>query len=137
MNMPGFVSLEAAERRLSAADNAVPIPHWPSPDMTYLGTGRRAAPEFPADLLGSFWTAWTKQSAAGASAPVDYVGAALLACVGGSAGKCPLAYSRRGMDGTAGYLDCKCRLSVDREIPRNGRGIRSSPSCRRFDGCGL
>lgn len=34
---------------------------WPKPDLSYLGTGRRPAPEFPADLLGPFWAAWIER----------------------------------------------------------------------------
>ena len=68
---------------------------WPKPDLSYLGTGRRAAPEFPADLLGPFWAAWTERSAAAASSPLDYVGAALLAGVGAA-----LANVRRPSAGT-------------------------------------
>ena len=50
--------------------------------MSYLGTGRRPAPDFPADLLGPLWASWTAQSAAAASSPPDYVGVALLSCAG-------------------------------------------------------
>ncbi|HYF56582.1 MAG TPA: DUF3987 domain-containing protein, partial [Salinarimonas sp.] len=53
-----------------------------NPDLALLGTGRRPAPEFPADLLGAFWSRWAMQRARAASAPIDYVAVALLASAG-------------------------------------------------------
>ena len=53
---------------------------WASPDLSFLGTGRRPAPEFPLDLLGPFWSEWVSSRAKAASAPVDYVAMGLLAC---------------------------------------------------------
>jgi hypothetical protein len=53
---------------------------WENTDTSLLGTGRRPAPEFPLPLLGPFWSAWASQRAQDASAPVDYVAVALLAC---------------------------------------------------------
>ena len=55
---------------------------WASPDLNLLGNGRRPAPEFPLDLLGPYWKVWVSKRAEGASAPPDYVAAALLACAG-------------------------------------------------------
>ena len=54
---------------------------WPEPDLSLLGTGRRAPPPFPQHLLGP-WAGWCERKAKGASAPVDYVAVALLASVG-------------------------------------------------------
>ena len=54
---------------------------WPEPDLSLLGTGRRAPPPFPLHLLGP-WAGWCERKARGASAPVDYVAVALLASVG-------------------------------------------------------
>ena len=59
---------------------------WASPDLSYLGTGRRAAPAFPLALLGSFWAEWTERKAEAASAPVDYVATSLLGCAGAMLG---------------------------------------------------
>ena len=56
---------------------------WPEPDLSLLGTGRRAPPAFPLHLLGP-WAGWCERKAKGASAPVDYVAVALLASVGAS-----------------------------------------------------
>jgi hypothetical protein len=55
---------------------------WTNPDLTLLGTGRRAAPEFPLTLLGEFWGEWVTLRAKAASAPLDYVAVSLLACSG-------------------------------------------------------
>lgn len=54
---------------------------WPKPDLSLLGTGRRAPPVFPLHLLGP-WAGWCEHKAKSASAPVDYVAVALLASVG-------------------------------------------------------
>lgn len=66
---------------------------WDSPDLSLLGTGRRPAPAFPTALLGPFWRLWSERRSAAASAPVDYVGCALLACASGALGnvRWPLA----------------------------------------------
>lgn len=77
MSVPPPVPLDVArhaQRQQKSSSNS----QWPAADLSYLGTGRRPAPEFPADLLGAFWRDWSVQSAAAASAPADYVGAALL-----------------------------------------------------------
>jgi Protein of unknown function (DUF3987) len=56
---------------------------WGPADMSYLGSNRRAAPRFPlSTTLGSFWADFVERVARGASAPPDYVAAALLAVVG-------------------------------------------------------
>lgn len=55
---------------------------WGTPDLSLLGNGRRAAPAFPTDLLGPFWSQWCKRAAQNGSAPIDYVAVSLLACVG-------------------------------------------------------
>jgi len=55
---------------------------WNAPDLSVLGSGRRPAPTFDVDVLGPVWTEWAVEQAAAASAPVDYVGAALLAAAG-------------------------------------------------------
>lgn len=59
---------------------------WENPDLSLLGVNRRPAPRFPTELLGPFWQDWAVRNAAGASAPVDYVAAALLASVGAMIG---------------------------------------------------
>lgn len=66
-----------------AGETINPTPEaWEAPDLSLLGTGRRTPPEFPIDLLGAYWGDWVKRRAAGASAPVDYVAAGLLASAG-------------------------------------------------------
>jgi hypothetical protein len=57
---------------------------WNAPDLSLLGTGRRPAPAFPLALLGPLWGPWAERRAAAASAPVDYVAIALLACAAGA-----------------------------------------------------
>ncbi len=59
---------------------------WDAPDLSLLGTGRRAAPVFPLSLLGSFWADWLERKAKAASGPVDYVATALLSCTGAALG---------------------------------------------------
>ncbi|MEO1102827.1 MAG: DUF3987 domain-containing protein [Pseudomonadota bacterium] len=61
-----------------------PAISWVTPDLSLLGSGRRAVPEFPLDLFDPFWASWVEKRAAGASAPVGYVAVALLAAVGAS-----------------------------------------------------
>ncbi len=60
------------------------LPHrqsasWLELDLSYLGTGRRPAPQFPLSVLGSFWAGFVDRVALGASAPPDYVATTLLA----------------------------------------------------------
>jgi hypothetical protein len=40
---------------------------WDAPDLSLLGTGRRAAPVLPLSLLGSFWADWVEKKARAAS----------------------------------------------------------------------
>lgn len=56
---------------------------WANPDRSLLADNLSAAPTFPSELLGEFWAEWCEEVAAGANAPVDYVGASLLT-VGGA-----------------------------------------------------
>lgn len=57
---------------------------WDVPDLSVLGTGRRPAPNFPIELFGESCADWCQRSAESASAPVDYVAAPLLGCIGAS-----------------------------------------------------
>jgi hypothetical protein len=50
----------------------------PDPDRGVLRLHRRAAPALPLDLFGTFWSGWLADAAEGASAPPDFVVAALL-----------------------------------------------------------
>lgn len=78
---------EADLDRRAQLDEFLPAERdWHSPDLTLLGTGRRPAPPFPVELFGPYWSAWVQRSAEHASAPVDYVGTALLTCVGAALG---------------------------------------------------
>ena len=56
-----------------------PVQLWPQPDTAVLRHGRRPPPAFPLEVLGPFWADWVTAAAAGASAPVDYTAATLLA----------------------------------------------------------
>ena len=67
---------------------------WGDCDLTLLGSNRRPAPAFPADLLGPFWSAWVQEAADASSSPPDYPGCALLAAAGAA-----LANVRRPMAG--------------------------------------
>jgi hypothetical protein len=81
----GSERAETGERKAdrSTTSQASPDPdRWADPDLLLLGSGRRPAPEFPLALLGQFWGFWSKRRSAAASAPIDYVGCALLACAG-------------------------------------------------------
>lgn len=51
---------------------------WQHPDISLLGSGRRAAPRFPTPLLKDFWAEWVARSAETTSAPADYVAVSLL-----------------------------------------------------------
>ncbi|WP_234731205.1 DUF3987 domain-containing protein [Acidocella facilis] len=52
---------------------------WAAPDMSVLQSGRRAAPAFPLESLGSAWAEWITDAAEAAAAPADYVALPLLA----------------------------------------------------------
>ena len=54
---------------------------WQNPDLGVLDQNRRPPVPFPVELLGSWWMPWVEAAATGASAPVDYVAAPLLAAV--------------------------------------------------------
>lgn len=51
---------------------------WPEPDMGVLRMHRRTAPALPLSMFGPLWAAWIAETAQAASAPPDYVAAALL-----------------------------------------------------------
>lgn len=53
-------------------------PVWLAPDMTILGGGRTAPPPMPTAIFGTLWPL-IEDLAAGAGAPVDYVGVSVLA----------------------------------------------------------
>src|SRR5919202_4409242 len=55
---------------------------WASPDLDYLGNGRRDAPSFPLDVLGPFWADRVSWWADAACAPPDFVAAGLLTVTG-------------------------------------------------------
>lgn len=54
---------------------------WLNPDLS-LVNDQRSAPPFPLNLLGTFWSEWCEEVAAGANSPVDYVAAGLLTVAG-------------------------------------------------------
>jgi Protein of unknown function (DUF3987) len=56
-----------------------PIHLWPLPDMGVLRNNRREPPAFPIEVFGEFWGDLIATMAAGASAPIDYTGCAVLA----------------------------------------------------------
>lgn len=66
------------------ADRVIPIrgEEWPLANLGLAADIRAAAPPFPLDLLGPFWSRYVEEASAGACAPVDYVAAALLTTVG-------------------------------------------------------
>jgi len=55
---------------------------WNNPDLTILTGGQRAAPIFPQELLGEFWTEWCDSVSSSANAPFDYAGGCLLTLAG-------------------------------------------------------
>jgi Protein of unknown function (DUF3987) len=86
MNEPDPYGLDAlgqppSKDRFSWRDGSDERP-WDEPDLSMLGTGRRAPPQLPIDRLGPFWADWCVRSAAAVSAPVDYVFGSLLASAG-------------------------------------------------------
>jgi hypothetical protein len=74
--MPDGVTLPDLKVLLDAADGVKP----PAPDMTVLGQGRRAPPEFPLEVFGP-WAEWIEDAAEGAGCPVDYVVGALFSAL--------------------------------------------------------
>lgn len=56
--------------------------NWDRPDLSILSEDGGSPPKFPLHLLGSFWSEWCEEVAAGANAPVDYVAASLLTVAG-------------------------------------------------------
>lgn len=81
-SMDRLAMLDDAGGASSHLDQSSQGPSWTSPDLSPLGSGRRAVPSFPVDLFGDFWGGWVGRRAEGASAPDDYVGVALLSAVG-------------------------------------------------------
>lgn len=59
---------------------------WARPDTSLLKEDNGPAVQFPSHLLGSFWSEWCEEVAAGANAPIDYVGASLLTVAGAMIG---------------------------------------------------
>ncbi len=55
-------------------------PAWPAPDLSILTGGRTTPPVMPTDIFGSMWPL-IRDLAAGAGAPVDYVGVSVLGVV--------------------------------------------------------
>jgi hypothetical protein len=55
---------------------------WANPDLSLVMRGGESPVRFPTHLLGSFWSEWCEEVAAGANAPVDYVAASLLTVAG-------------------------------------------------------
>lgn len=82
--MDEYIDLEVALQlaHTSNANSGTDESHWSQPDLALLGTGRRHAPTFPLNVLGSRWADWVERRARDASSPVDYVASALLASVG-------------------------------------------------------
>jgi Protein of unknown function (DUF3987) len=55
---------------------------WPEPDLSVMSPHRLAAPVFPLEVFGPFWSAWLQEQAEAKGCPVDYVAAGLLASTG-------------------------------------------------------
>ncbi len=62
-----------------------PTDDWPEPDLSVLSGPHIAPPPFP-PVLGDWWSRWCETTARGASAPVDYIAACLLAIAGALTG---------------------------------------------------
>jgi hypothetical protein len=69
----------------AAIEMAEPFDAWPEPDLSVLNEGRRRPPELPVEVFGP-WKEWLNATAAGCSAPVDYVAASLLASAAATIG---------------------------------------------------
>lgn len=78
-----------------AINGAVPEP-WGEPDMSVLQEGRRTAPAFLLDELGSEWAEWITNAADAAAAPVDYVALPLLASASALIGNARWAQATAG-----------------------------------------
>lgn len=77
-----------------------PIPYdpasdWPEADLSILTGPQIAAPPFPVDVLGEWWSDWCQAAAKGASAPVDYTAAGLLTVAGSLLGNARVAAPRQ------------------------------------------
>lgn len=57
---------------------ATPAITWNTPDLSLLSAPQANVPQFPDGVLGSFWSDWSKATAASKNAPLDYVGASLI-----------------------------------------------------------
>lgn len=69
---------QASLPKPTSAEPEPSLPVWEQPDRSVLNP-RPAAPPFPLEAMGAFWSSWIKAKAEGTSAPVDYVAGALLA----------------------------------------------------------
>lgn len=69
----------------TAINLAVTFDPWPEPNLSVLNEGRRRPPELPIEVFGP-WGEWITATAAGCSAPVDYVAASLLASAAATIG---------------------------------------------------
>jgi hypothetical protein len=69
----------------TAIDMAETFDPWPEPDLSVLHEGRRRPPELPIEVFGP-WVEWITATAAGCSAPADYVAASLLASAAATIG---------------------------------------------------
>src|SRR5215208_2002596 len=56
-----------------------PAMGWPEPDLAAARQNRRSPPPLPIEVFGPMWSEWIAAAAEGASCPVDYVAAPLLA----------------------------------------------------------
>ena len=65
-------------RRIFDNASASPPEPWGTPDMSVIGTGRRAPPALPLNLFGDAWARWLVTTAEAAACPVDYVAMSLV-----------------------------------------------------------
>lgn len=54
-------------------------PNWTKPDLSLVLSREAPAPDFPTEILGAEWANWCGEVAQSTTAPVDYVGASLMA----------------------------------------------------------
>jgi hypothetical protein len=64
---------------VARATGDAPPPPWPEPDLSAARQNRRKPPLLPVEVFGPMWSEWIATAAEGASCPIDYVAAPLLA----------------------------------------------------------
>lgn len=92
---PKVIPLADARMRL---EHLQPQSEWPDPDLGVLRFHRRQAPRLPLEIFGDQWASWIEAAGHAASAPVDYVAAALLSSASALIGHARWARAWKGWE---------------------------------------